>query len=67
VTLAADLRAASRFGATPGGGISRLAWTDEHAAVTEWVAGELAALGLDVEADAAGNLIACWAAADGPA
>jgi allantoate deiminase len=65
VSLSHDLQAASRFGAVPGGGVTRPAWSDELADVTEWVASELAGLGLDTEVDAAGNLIARWPAGDG--
>jgi allantoate deiminase len=66
-TLAGDLVAAARFGATGDGGISRFAWSSELAAVTAWVAEELEALGLEPETDPAGNLIARWPAPDGAA
>jgi hydantoinase/carbamoylase family amidase len=66
-TLAGDLATAARIGATPDGGINRFAWTPELAEVTEWVGDELARFGLDVEIDAAGNLIARWPAPAGPA
>jgi allantoate deiminase len=66
-TLAQDLEHAARIGATGEGGISRFAWTDELAQATEWVAGELAALGLVPEIDPAGNLIARWEAGSGGA
>jgi len=64
-TLAGDLVAAARFGALPGGGISRFAWSEELAEVTAWVADTLRELGLQPEIDPAGNLIARWAAGDG--
>jgi hydantoinase/carbamoylase family amidase len=66
-TLAGDLRTGAAFGAAPGGGISRFAWTPELAEVTAWVAEELQRLGLEVETDAAGNLIGKWPAPAGPA
>jgi hydantoinase/carbamoylase family amidase len=66
-TLAGDLAAAARFGATGRGGTSRFAWSAELAEVTEWVADELARLGLDPEVDPAGNLIARWPAPEGKA
>jgi allantoate deiminase len=62
--LAAALAAAAEVGADPGGGVSRFAWTPELAEVTDRVARELDELGLDVEIDAAGNLIGKWDAAD---
>jgi allantoate deiminase len=62
--VAAALAAAAEIGADPEGGVSRFAWTPELAQVTERVAGELRELALDVEIDAAGNLIGKW---DGPA
>ena len=66
-TLAGDLLAAARIGAVPEGGINRFAWTPELAEVTEWVGDELTRLGLEVEIDAAGNLLGRWPAPDGPA
>ncbi len=51
----------------PDGGINRFAWTPELAEVTAWVGEELTRLGLDVEIDAAGNLLGRWPAPDGPA
>jgi hydantoinase/carbamoylase family amidase len=66
-TLTADLEAAARIGAVAGGGISRFAWTAELAEVTDRVAQELERLGLDVDVDAAGNMIGRWAAPEGKA
>jgi hydantoinase/carbamoylase family amidase len=66
-TLSEDLRTAASFGETGAGGISRFAWTEELAHVTDWVATELEALGLVAEIDAAGNLIARWEAGAGGA
>jgi allantoate deiminase len=66
-TLAEDLQAAARIGATGDGGISRFAWSEELAQATDWVAGELRALGLATEIDPAGNLIARWEAGAGGA
>lgn len=59
-TLASDIVACARFGATPDGGVTRLAWTPELAAATAWVAEELERLGLDASTDPAGNLIGKW-------
>jgi allantoate deiminase len=66
-TLAGDLLTAARIGAAPEGGINRFAWTPELAEVTEWVGDELTRLGLEVEIDAAGNLLGRWPAPDAPA
>jgi hydantoinase/carbamoylase family amidase len=66
-TLAHDIVAAARFGATPEGGVSRLAWSPELAEVTRWVAEELEAHGLTTEIDPAGNLIGRWEAGEGAA
>jgi hydantoinase/carbamoylase family amidase len=66
-TLAADLATAAAIGAVADGGINRFAWTPELAEVTDWVAAELRRLGLEVEIDAAGNLLGRWPAPAGPA
>ena len=66
-TLAGDLAAAAAVGAAPEGGINRFAWTPELAEVTTWVGDELRRLGLEVEIDAAGNLLGRWPAPAGPA
>jgi hydantoinase/carbamoylase family amidase len=64
--LDADLRALSVFGAD-GEAVTRIAWTTQLREAYEWLAGRCRAMGLAVEIDAAGNLIAKWQAADGPA
>jgi hydantoinase/carbamoylase family amidase len=66
-SLAGDLAAAARIGASPGGGISRPAWSEELEEVTAWVARKLERLGLDVGRDAAGNLMARWPGTQGEA
>ncbi len=66
-TLAGDLEAAARIGATGRGGISRFAWSEPLAEVTRWVADELERLGLEASTDEAGNLIARWPAPAGKA
>jgi hydantoinase/carbamoylase family amidase len=65
--LAADLEAAAAFGGEAGGGVTRLAWTTELFDAYDWLAGELRALGLHVEIDAAGNLVGRWRAGGGGA
>jgi beta-ureidopropionase / N-carbamoyl-L-amino-acid hydrolase len=51
------------IGRDAGGATTRLAWTDEDARAGAWFAERAAALGRDVQRDAAGNL---WACPDGP-
>jgi hydantoinase/carbamoylase family amidase len=50
-----------------GTSVTRLAWTPALRDAYEWLAGRCEELGLDVEVDAAGNLVARWDAAAGPA
>lgn len=64
--LEADLCALSQFGAD-GAAVTRVAWTGELRDAYEWLAGRCRDLGLDVEVDAAGNLIARWNVGSGPA
>lgn len=63
--LEADLRALSQFGAD-GAAVTRIAWTGELRDAYGWLAGRCRDLGLDVEIDAAGNLIARWNVGSGP-
>ncbi|MEI4474102.1 Zn-dependent hydrolase [Frigidibacter sp. MR17.24] len=46
----------SEFGATPMGGVDRMALTDDHAAARNWFKAEMAARGYSVLVDAIGNL-----------
>jgi N-carbamoyl-L-amino-acid hydrolase len=48
------------IGRDPGGGWTRLAWTEEDRAARSWFEASAADLGLTVERDAAGNLWAWW-------
>ena len=64
--LDVDLRALSAFGAD-GEAVTRIAWTTQLREAYEWLAGRCRAIGLEVEIDAAGNLIAKWQVGDGPA
>jgi hydantoinase/carbamoylase family amidase len=66
-SLTADLEAAARIGADERGGVSRFAWTPELAEANAWLAEHLAELGLEVELDAAGNVIGRWEAGEGKA
>jgi hypothetical protein len=54
--LAADLDSASCFGRC-GNRITRIGWSPELAAALEWFRGRLTEAGLEVETDAAGNVI----------
>jgi hydantoinase/carbamoylase family amidase len=65
-SLAADLEAAARIGAD-GDGVSRFAWTPELAAANAWFGERLQELGLEVELDAAGNVLGRWEAREGSA
>jgi N-carbamoyl-L-amino-acid hydrolase len=52
------------IGRDPGGGWTRLAWTEEDRAARAWFEAEAADRGLEVERDRAGNLWAWWQAPD---
>ena len=64
--LGADLEAAARFGVRDGG-VTRFAWSPEIAAVNEWLGGRMREIGLEVEVDAAGNVLGKWPAGTGKA
>jgi hydantoinase/carbamoylase family amidase len=66
-SLTADLEAAGLIGADARGGVSRFAWSAELARANDWLAERLAALGLEVELDAAGNVLGRWEAGEGSA
>jgi beta-ureidopropionase / N-carbamoyl-L-amino-acid hydrolase len=56
--LIEDLETLAGFGATEGGGVTRVAYSPTDLAARDWVDAELAALGLDVRRDPAGTTIA---------
>jgi allantoate deiminase len=64
-SVAASLDELARIGAGREGGVTRVAWSAELFAAYEWVGDRMRGLGLDVEIDAAGNLIGRWDAGDG--
>jgi allantoate deiminase len=64
--VVADIEAAAAFGGE-GTGVTRLAWSPELRDVLAWLTEELEELGLEVELDAAGNLIGRWQAGIGSA
>jgi allantoate deiminase len=63
-SLTADIESAAQYGGH-GTGVTRLAWSDELQQVLEWLTAQLEELGLEVERDAAGNLIGRWDAGSG--
>lgn len=67
IRIEADLETVARFGAVEGGGVTRLAWTDELQAASDWLCEELRALGLAAGIDAAGNVVGRWEASTGRA
>jgi allantoate deiminase len=62
--VVADIEAAAAFGGE-GTGVTRLAWSSELRDVLAWLSAQLEDLGLEVELDAAGNLIGRWQAGSG--
>ena len=52
------LTSLATFGATPEGGVTRVAYSDADLAARDWVALRMRDAGLDVSVDLAGNLIA---------
>ncbi|UGS34528.1 M20 family metallo-hydrolase [Capillimicrobium parvum] len=64
--LAHDLRTVARF-SDRDDQITRLAWSPAHVEAMRWMVGEATALGLDAGIDAAGNVVARWGPATGPA
>jgi N-carbamoyl-L-amino-acid hydrolase len=53
--LDARLRALARFGALPGGGVTRSAWSPAHEEARAWLLEEMRGAGLATWVDAAGN------------
>ncbi len=64
--LAADLEAVAHFGGERTG-VTRLAWSPDLHAGHTWLAARLRELGLEVELDAAGNVVGRWQAGSGRA
>lgn len=54
--LAARIEALARFGALPGGGVTRPCWSPEHEAARAWLVAEMRAAGLTTWVDPAGNV-----------
>jgi allantoate deiminase len=66
-SVADTLTALAAIGADPAGGTTRLAWSAELFAAYGWASERIRGLGLEVEVDAAGNLIGRWQAGAGKA
>jgi len=66
-TVAATLDELARIGGSADGGVTRVAWSPELFAAYEWAGERMRELGLDVEVDAAGNLLGRWQAGSGKA
>jgi beta-ureidopropionase / N-carbamoyl-L-amino-acid hydrolase len=54
--LASRIDALARFGALPGGGVTRSCWSPAHEEARAWLLGELRLAGLETWVDAAGNV-----------
>jgi allantoate deiminase len=65
-SVAASLDELAQIGASPDGGVTRVAWSTELFQAYEWVAARMRALGLEVDIDAAGNLLGRWQTGQGP-
>jgi hydantoinase/carbamoylase family amidase len=64
-TVAATLERLAEIGGAPDRSVTRVAWSPELFEAYRVVGDELRALGLEVEIDAAGNLLARWEAGSG--
>jgi N-carbamoyl-L-amino-acid hydrolase len=58
--LLRDLDELAAIGATPAGGVCRVAYSPDDMAARDHVAAAMAALGMDVRRDAAGNVVGTW-------
>src|SRR3954471_18593996 len=66
-SIGASLDELARIGGGSDGGVTRIAWSPELFEAYTWVGDRLRALGLDVDIDPAGNLLAKWDAGGGSA
>ena len=66
-TVASALERLAGFGGAADGGVTRVAWSPELFEAYAAVGEELRALGLEVEIDAAGNLLGRWQSGSGAA
>ena len=66
-SVAASVDELARIGGGVDGGVTRLAWSAELFDAYTWVGDRIRDLGLEVETDAAGNLLGRWEMGSGPA
>lgn len=66
-SVAASLDELARIGGGADGGVTRVAWSPELFEAYAWAGERLRELGLEVEIDAAGNLLGRWQAGSGSA
>jgi hydantoinase/carbamoylase family amidase len=64
-SVAASLDELAKIGAGSDGGVTRVAWSPELFAAYEWIGDRMRSIGLEVEVDAAGNLIGRWQVGSG--
>ncbi|MDX6439387.1 MAG: allantoate deiminase [Gaiellaceae bacterium] len=64
-TVAASLDELAGIGGGPDGGVTRVAWSPELFDAYAWIGDRFRELGLSVEVDPAGNLLAKWEAGTG--
>lgn len=64
-TVSGSLGALARIGGGADGGVTRVAWSPELFGAYDWVGDAMRDLGLEVEIDAAGNLVGRWDARTG--
>ena len=56
-----SLHELGQFGVLPGGGTNRLALSDADKAARDWTVAHMQALGMSVQVDAIGNVVATYA------
>lgn len=66
-SVAASLDELGRIGGGANGSVTRVAWSSDLFAAYTWVGDRMRELGLEVEIDAAGNLLGRWQAGGGSA
>ena len=64
-SVAASLDELAEIGSGRDGGVTRVAWSPELFAAYEWIGDRMRAIGLEVEIDAAGNLLGRWQVGSG--
>ena len=64
-SVAASLDELAEIGSGRDGGVTRVAWSPELFAAYDWIGDRMRALGLEVEVDAAGNLLGRWQVGSG--